>query len=320
MGCVDAVTSVVEASDMDVAIIVIGDGRTPRTAALLAMRTKAQVVSIDPALHGLCSSEGAAADYASLPRELRHSNLQKQQQSERALRRREKMRADVATLQRLHLRACKAQEAVVSLVLGASRGVATAPVPAQDVERSTVCLPLGEAGRVVLVLPHAHVTPDEALACLRFEGALGPRPPTISVVQLPCCGFVWHDSVCGLPPDHDALDARICASARAVRVWRDVSPRFDFGAAARGRSGVPRGLAHAQRGSEAHEWKRRTQRAVSRARADRRLAASAARRRWAALNRLAQRAAGWLLLGLSGRTACGETRDRARGAHVGARV
>ena len=47
--------------DPTVLCIVVGDGRTPRTAALLAMRTRWSVVSIDPALHGLEALDEAAS-------------------------------------------------------------------------------------------------------------------------------------------------------------------------------------------------------------------------------------------------------------------
>ena len=86
------------------------------------------------------------------------------------------------------------------------------------------------------MLPHAHVTPDEALGCLRFGGERerGAAVPAIAVVQLPCCGYVWHGTALGQPPDVERLDGRICAAARTVRVWRDVSAHFNFGASARG--------------------------------------------------------------------------------------
>lgn len=56
MACFEAIREhlpFVSLSDPDVCAVVVGDGRTPRTAALLALRTKWQVVSVDPALHGL---------------------------------------------------------------------------------------------------------------------------------------------------------------------------------------------------------------------------------------------------------------------------
>ena len=137
-----------------------------------------------------------------------------------------------------------------------------------------------EASHVVIILPHAHVMPDEAVGMLRFLSAAAPapaadaasanaanakpasadtsadattasasastataddtssapdaaavaaaaataaaaaaarRPVTISVVQLPCCGYVWHDTVLGEPADFSGLDGRICTAARTVR-------------------------------------------------------------------------------------------------------
>ena len=75
-----------------------------------------------------------------------------------------------------------------------------------------------------------------ALGCLRFgyERERGAAVPAIAVVQLPCCGYVWHGTALGQPPDVERLDGRICAAARTVRVWRDVSAHFNFGASARG--------------------------------------------------------------------------------------
>ena len=84
-------------------------------------------------------------------------------------------------------------------------------------------------------MPHCHATPDETLACLRFPaaaanaanaaaanaanaaadanaaaesaesaaesadatGAMPRAAASISVVQLPCCGYVWHDTLLG---------------------------------------------------------------------------------------------------------------------------
>ena len=57
MACLQAaiehLQGVVSLSDNDVVALVVGDGRTPRTAALLAMRTRWTVLSVDPALEGL---------------------------------------------------------------------------------------------------------------------------------------------------------------------------------------------------------------------------------------------------------------------------
>ena len=57
MACLQAaiehLEGVVSLKDADVVAVVVGDGRTPRTAALLAMRTQWTVLSVDPALEGL---------------------------------------------------------------------------------------------------------------------------------------------------------------------------------------------------------------------------------------------------------------------------
>lgn len=265
-------------SQTDTLAVCIGDGRTPRTAALLAMRTKWDCVSIDPALDGLIPTAGTepsaaqhvgagrvatgavasvptstprgpaatapttAAESASrleridavarashqgrrassqplpIPKELRHQNLMAQEGAEAARSQRARQRDGLASIARLRMLAARAEEAAVWVAPGISR--------------------------VVVVLPHAHVTPDEALGCIRLEprdsseqqrGSRASRPPpAIAVIQLPCCAYVWHDHALGAPPDVETLDGRICASARTVRVWRDVAPRFNFGASALG--------------------------------------------------------------------------------------
>ena len=85
-----------------------------------------------------------------------------------------------------------------------------------------MALPLPPGGKVLVFLPHCHATPDETLACLRFPaaaanaanadaaaaaaaaaesadaaGAMPHAAASISVVQLPCCGYVWHDTLLG---------------------------------------------------------------------------------------------------------------------------
>ena len=77
---------------------------------------------------------------------------------------------------------------------------------------------------VVVVLPHAHVIPNQALASLAFRagGAGGRRRCTLSVIQMPCCNFEWHDRVCGLAPDAEYCDVAVASRRRRMRVWRDV--------------------------------------------------------------------------------------------------
>ena len=268
----------VQMSSRDVVAVVIGDGRTPRTAALLSLRTKWHVLSIDPALHGLepavqtwrsgdtrcvelCASNvhDAAAPatpsgstevaYAELPKELRHPKLEEQEQTDRARMKRAKMRDFLATLDRLCIVPLKVQDSTVWLTSASS----TEP-EGQPHEESTAAIDpssfvLSPSGHVVIVLPHAHVTPDDALRCLRFDEraldahAMSGQRPLISVVQLPCCAYVFHDRAINASPDFDFMDARIATSARCVRVWRDVASRFDFRASLVGR-GVPKQVMH----------------------------------------------------------------------------
>ena len=281
MACLETIherlSAVVSRSNEDVVAIVVGDGRTPRTAALIAMRTKWRVVSIDPALHGLeptnedgrSSASGVVADadddaaavtatYQSLPRELRHPNLQKQETSAKASSARAQLRQAVTGIQRLTVCPCRVQDAIVRFSTEDAASGDSAMAVANEPN-----LTLSPSGHVVIVLPHAHVTPDDALRCLRFDAAsvarhvAEGRTPTISIVQLPCCGFVWHDLALGAPAELDYLDARIATSARSVRVWSDVAPRFDFGESHRGH-GVPRrsqdlGLSNARKRTRAKE-------------------------------------------------------------------
>jgi hypothetical protein len=286
-----------DATNTDVVVVVVGDGRTPRTAALFAMRTKWQIISIDPALEGLCTgssaleglctgssdnavsvqtpgsaagvSGGVATTINALPKELRHPNIRKQEQEAKVLAKRTQMKADIASLARLTLLSAKIQETAVCLtgmgVGGAGGGGVEVLRPHQGMAVA-VRLPLSAAGHVVIVLPHAHVTPDEALGCLRFaspelpstgqppvgEAATAAPTPTISVVQLPCCGYVWHETVMNQPPDMCKLDARIATAARTVRVWKNVAPQFDFRGSARGR-GV---LHHAMDLTKSNDRKR----------------------------------------------------------------
>ena len=140
MACLAAITEALGegcTAETDAIAVVIGDGRTPRTAALLAMRTKWQVVSIDPALDGLQPPEPSAsvcdecapmapdglndltmiagAARQPLPKELRHPKLAAQEQHGRALEKRAAMRASLASLARLFLMPCTAQSAAVHL-------------------------------------------------------------------------------------------------------------------------------------------------------------------------------------------------------------
>ena len=341
MACLAAVTEQLAdgqplLADSDVVAIVIGDGRTPRTAALLAMRTRWTVVSIDPALHGLldttatastpspacaaCEPDASVPDYRTLPKELRHPRLEAQEQHARARARRAVLRADLIQIERLSLIASTVEQACVRLTLPeppcdlglawpdlADPIAATAParyddkgamptpqqtalptpqqtpqqtalptpLPVASFRLNEVVVPVVPRSRLVVLLPHAHVTPDAALGCIRYTRAAAAAQqasgcaPAITVVQLPCCNFVWHDLCCGLSPEVDFLDARICAVARAVRVWRDVGPAFDVEASVRGH-GVPKGGSERQKHSALSEDKRKARRAAAEERERRR--------------------------------------------------
>ena len=133
MACVETIREKlpdVRTASGDVVVVVIGDGRTPRTAALLAMRTKWQVISVDPALHGLeppsadgtcdvCEGAPVEASYASLPKELRHPKLEQQERTENARRTRSRMRDELASIDRLLIVPLRAQEAAIVLTSSA---------------------------------------------------------------------------------------------------------------------------------------------------------------------------------------------------------
>ena len=183
------------------------------------------------------------------------------------------------------------------------------PPPARRDDRpANVVLPLPSRGKVLVFLPHCHATPDETLACLRFPAAAAAAAATtaaataaaaaaaaaaadadadanadaavsISVVQLPCCGYVWHDTLLGQPADVDFLDARVCTTARSVRVWRNAAAAFDFRASARG-PGVPVGrLSVLARDGETQARKRQEHRQVKGAKNERKKAQKAQRER-----------------------------------------
>ena len=180
----------------DTLVVCVGDGRTPRTAALVAMRSRWDCVSIDPALAGLeppaageegeggsgdggssgggecdsrcgeCSDGDPAAEPLArlekvaqarrggggggapkplpVPKELRHANLLSQEASDAARAQRARLRTELRSIARLRLLSCRAEEAAVWVA--------------------------ARVTSVVVMLPHAHVTPDEALGCLRFGG------------------------------------------------------------------------------------------------------------------------------------------------------
>jgi len=193
--------------DPNVVAVVVGDGRTPRTAALLAMRTRWTVWSIDPALHGLgTEQQPIEANYSILQKGDRHPKTQSQEQGSKQQQQRRQMKAQVQGINRLMVMPAKVQEASV---------------------------PVSAGWRVVVILPHAHVSPDDAIACLDFED---PSPVSLSVLQLPCCGFLWHKTALGEGPDSELMDSRIATACRVVRVWKDLSPFYTKEVATKGAS------------------------------------------------------------------------------------
>ena len=148
-----------------VTAIVIGDGSKPRTAAILAMRTRwRRILSIDPALDAPMDAPGGFSPFG-------------------------------PTIDRLWVASAKIQ----------------------DLEIST------DTEHVVVMLPHCHVVPDGALRSLRMTPS-SPEgtTPRLSVLQMPCCAYVWHDKVQGSPADLTFEDTAVAASCRTIRVWRDV--------------------------------------------------------------------------------------------------
>ena len=196
------------------------------------------------------------------------------------------LRADLLQIERLSLIASTVEQACVRLTLPeppCDLGLAwpdladpsPTPQPVASCRPNEVVVPVVPRSRLVVLLPHAHVTPDAALGCIRYTRAAAAaqqasgRAPAITVVQLPCCNFVWHDLCCGLSPEVDFLDARICAVARAVRVWLDVGPAFDVEASVRGH-GVPKGGSERQKHSALSEDKRKARRSAAEERERRR--------------------------------------------------
>jgi hypothetical protein len=157
-----------------VTCVVVGDGTKPRTAAVMAMNTRWQTfLSIDPAMENAPTNEFVA-----------HGSIH-----------------------RVWIAAAKIQDITINIT--------------DDTEH------------VVVMLPHCHVVPDEALRSLNFQGPTAVNKSTgvnatdkatadcpsgstdlaattaalsladirVVVVQMPCCRYVWHDTVAGAPPD-----------------------------------------------------------------------------------------------------------------------
>ena len=148
-----------------VTAIVIGDGSKPRTAAIIAMRTRwRRILSIDPALDAPEDAPGGFLPFG-------------------------------PTIDRLWVASAKIQDLEITI----------------------------DTKHVVVMLPHCHVVPDDALRSLRMlPSSTDGTKQHLSVLQMPCCAYVWHDKVQGSPADVTFEDTAVAASCRIIRVWRDV--------------------------------------------------------------------------------------------------
>ncbi|CAK0838251.1 unnamed protein product [Prorocentrum cordatum] len=212
MACVTAIDKILALrfSDAATLCIVVGDGSLPRTAALIAMKTKwRRVLSIDPDLAGL-----PVASCQGVPRVAAKNKVWANNHSQRL----EHHAAFDARRAKMHSRLVR---------IGEIRRLELVPRLVQDV---VVDLEDGSESQVVLVLPHAHVVPEVALSRLRLGGQLLSQGnlPTVSVIQLPCCTFVRCNRIWGQAPDAEYTDECICSddrmTPRTVRVWKNVTP------------------------------------------------------------------------------------------------
>lgn len=212
MACLTAMDKqlTVRFSEEGTLCIVVGDGSLPRTAALIAMRTKwRRVISVDPDLAGL-----PIASCQGVPRAAAKEKMWANNQAQRCAHH----AAFDARRAKMHKRLVRIDEI---------RGLQLMPYPVEDV---TLDVHEGLEKHVVLILPHAHVVPETALSRLRFgsESLAQGSLPTISVIQLPCCSFVRCNRIWGQSPDVEYEDDCICSddrmTPRNIRVWRNVTP------------------------------------------------------------------------------------------------
>jgi hypothetical protein len=151
----------------DVTCVVVGDGRRPRTAALMCFRTKwRRIISLDPD-------------------QRRHPG------------------DGLDSIARLELEPVRIQDVIVDIDAVRDRSV-------------------------LIILPHAHVPPNMAIASLRVTfgsdgGGGGSSDVQIAVIQMPCCGYEYHDRCVGLDPDIVYTDDAVGSSRRVIKVWKDVS-------------------------------------------------------------------------------------------------
>lgn len=176
--------------DPSVTVVVVGDGLTPRTAALFAFRTRWKAISIDPLMEG--PPEGPP----------------------------EEAEAWSTRVERL-----TAVRGAVGPACSRSNPEARKPAPEQAAGQSAERA-AGAGGRAVggaravrfaaerllLVLPHAHVGLSTCLAHVSWARSLG-------AIQLPCCDWYSSTRGCG-PPAYEGEDHGVVSPHRLVRVWR----------------------------------------------------------------------------------------------------
>ena len=135
-------------SDPAVTVIAVGDGYTPRTAALFGFRTKWRCVSVDPLM--------------TTPSEWEHK------------------------VQRLAVHRARFQDVHDEAAL--------------------------TGDRVLLVLPHAHISVGECIRRVRWRSA-------IAAVVIPCCDNYAISAATG-PPMFEEEDGGVVSPHRLVRIWR----------------------------------------------------------------------------------------------------
>jgi len=175
------------------AVVVVGDGSRPRTAALIAHMMRSSdvaVFSVDPALHAdsfaqvaVVGAEAAGAGDSD-----------------------DSVDAKSDALARIAVSGCGP-----ATVLDARRWLG---VRSLSLVRARCQAVRVRCRRAALVLMHAHVSVEDAAACVdASEGVAG-------LVTAPCCNFEPHQRrLFGRPPDAEFEDAELLSDKRLVRVW-----------------------------------------------------------------------------------------------------
>jgi hypothetical protein len=174
-------------------IICVGDGATPRCAALFALRCKGwEVVAIDPLMRITASSEKAH------PKNYRmKKKLQREQQQSTA-----PTATTAITITTNDASCC--WENIHHL----------SPVRAKVEDVLVTC------DVAIVILMHCHVDLSVALSCVDAKhGVLG-------LLTCPCCEFISRHTICfDRPPDVNYLDYGILSEKREMRLWvNDLSP------------------------------------------------------------------------------------------------